>query len=292
MAIETIIAPRPERNSRYCHLAIVDMVRPSVLCDSIESGALTFAYTTHVGIRHIQRGAGNEDSVAVYLDGERLHAIVADGVSMGACGGVASAACANHLVNLRPEYPLESDSSTPLKTELQESISAANEAVSEAVAKFSQEDGATTFSGLWFSINGNGWVSRCGDCRIWLFWRDTADGHIKLHQLGEDQTFINTGDTPYSNAISPHNPSRMVGLGREYIGTPTVWDLTLDPGGGVLLTSDGIHGALSSNELQDALETSFARQTSLSETVVTIQEYALKNGSTDDVSVFLLYRPA
>ena len=263
--------------------------RPSFFAGKGDVGALVFAWTTAIGRRHAEGNGVNEDSVAVEQDEERLHAIVADGVSMGACGAIASAACANHLVALRLQYPLDECASQAGKAALEAGIRAANAVVVEAVARFGVEEGATTFSGLWFSPVGSGWVSRCGDCRVWLFWRNSV-GKVSLHQLGEDQTFATTGETPYAAYVPYSNPSRMVGIGDEYVGEPNVWDITLSPDSGVMLTSDGVHGVLDVDRLRLILEEGFSRQASLAAIVGEIGAPAREGVGGDDASVFLLHK--
>jgi serine/threonine protein phosphatase PrpC len=273
----------------YVMHAVVGDRRPPFLAGSREAGALAFAYATRIGARHRERGGVNEDSIAIEQDAARLHAVVADGVSMGAFGAVASATCANHLAALRPRYPLEGGAAE--KAALQAGILAADGVVAGAVARLGAGEGATTFSSLWFSCAGNGWVSRCGDCRVWLFWRD-GQGGFNLHQLGEDQTFENTGETLYADYVPSNNPSRMVGLGENYVGTPAVWDVTLAGGTGVLLTSDGVHGVLSAGELRYLMAAGFAHGMSLGRIVRSIRDRVRDCGGRDDLSVFLLYRKA
>jgi serine/threonine protein phosphatase PrpC len=286
--METIIPPRVA--AAQALRAPVELRRPRQTACAGAAGTLAFAGLTHIGGRHLEHGGVNEDSIAMTLDDERLHAVIADGVSMGAHGCVASAACANHLVDLRLRYPEGQDEDDDRES-LRAGILAADAAVAAAVARLGQEKGATTFSGLWFSLAGQGWLSRCGDCRTWLFWRG-ADGRVELHQLGEDQTFAATGEAPRADGVPAGNPSRMVGLGKEYVGAPAVWDVTLAPGGGVLLTSDGLHGALPAAELRECLEASLARALPPEHIVRDMMARAQAGGgSGDDASVFLLYRP-
>jgi len=264
---------------------------PSFCAGEGEAGVLDFAWYSAIGQRHAKCNGVNEDSVAVGQNETCLHAIVADGVSTGAFGAVASEVCARHLAALRVEgYSLNEDGSQTGKVTVQSGIRAANAVVANAIARFSKEEGATTFSGLWFSTVGNGWVSRCGDCRVWLFWRDQA-GKVSLHQLGEDQTYATTGETPYSDNVPPSNPSRMIGVGEECIGEPDVWDVTLSPGAGVMLTSDGVHGVLDVAYLRAILEEGLRCDAPLADIVDEIRAAVREGGiDDDDASVFLLYR--
>ncbi|GHU41263.1 hypothetical protein AGMMS50289_04120 [Betaproteobacteria bacterium] len=220
-----------------------------------------------------------------------LHCCVADGVSGGACGAVASLSAAHYLVGLRPAYPeSEAEDFGACKAALEQWIVAADEVVEKKVAEQGDRAGATTFSAAWLSPTGDGWISRLGDCRVWC-WKMDEKNEVQLYQVGGDQTFTAMNETPEPN-VSMSNPARLLGVG--LVGEPDVWDVHLASGEGLMLTSDGIHATLSSEEiaglLQACLRHDRKRRRTLCTTARLIERRARMSGSRDDLSVMILRR--
>ena len=227
--------------------------------------------STRVGRSHVACGKPCEDSVAASFSAQgALHAALADGVSSGARGDVASQAMVQFAVAL--PVPCFDGQATHLVTQqtthhaaqqhLAEQLAQADLHVAQALAAAAHgRSGATTSAAVWVAANGLAWFNRVGDCRVW-HWRGVpgAAGDVSLTLCAQDQTFTALGEDP-PPGVPPHNPARMVGNGR--IGQPEVQALQLQPGDGLLLSSDGLHDLLSPDDLRQAIARAQSRGATL-----------------------------
>lgn len=204
---------------------------------------------------------------------------LADGVSGGACGQVASAAAVGYcLATPSPQFCGQTLDHT----------------VQAAVAQHTQAKGATTLVAAWLNAQGQGHLLRVGDCRIY-HWR-TASAELKA--LTVDETYTELGELPPPH-IPPDNPARMLGIGQDQL--PTRQPVLLQPGDTLMLCSDGLHAFVQARELtrhfmqssatpQSSARASLCGLARLSRRLVAT---ALARDSDDDVSVLLLsYCPA
>lgn len=280
--------PWPAHPWRVCHAA---------------HGLWSLAALTWVGPRHAQHGLPCEDTAAWRVTpGGAAHLVVADGVSAGARGDAASAALAMHLLGLDLAGPQRPDPSssppTPGVAESEQEALARQVLAADAVVQAALDlaspgrSGAATFVAVWIDAQGQGWASRVGDCRLYLWrWYPGADGKpgLALTQATQDQTFAALGEAP-PPGVPPHNPARMVGNG--HIGQPEVQALQLAAGDGLLLCSDGVHDVLSADALQRVLAHGLARGRPLQAVAGLMARLARRGGSRDDIGIALLaYRP-
>ena len=244
--------------------------------------------STRVGRSHAARGKPCEDSVAAcFTDQGALHAALADGVSNGARGDVASQAMVQFAVALPVPCFDEQATQHAAQQHLTEQLAQADIHVAQALAAAAQgRSGATTSAAVWVAANGQAWFNRVGDCRVW-HWRSGpgAAGDVSLTLCTQDQTFTALGEDP-PPGVPPHNPARMVGNGR--IGQPEVQALQLQPGDGLLLSSDGLHDVLSPDQLRQAIARAQGRGATLQHLGRLLQRLARRRGSTDDIALIVL----
>ena len=264
--------------------------------------------STRVGRSHAAHGKPCEDSVAARFTAQgALHAALADGVSSGARGDVASQAMVQFAVALpvvfapapgfapgpqaqaaRSDFHAVADCTThPTQQHLAEQLAQADVHVAQALAAAAPgRSGATTSAAVWVGANGLAWFNRVGDCRVW-HWRTApgAAGDVTLTLAAQDQTFTALGEDP-PPGVPPHNPARMVGNGR--IGQPEVQALQLQPGDGLLLSSDGLHDVLSPDHLRRAIAHAQRRGATLRHLGRLLQRLARLRGSTDDIALIVL----
>lgn len=262
---------------------------------SVEGRGWAVGWAHNVGLLHVQKNRGCEDSLAVdqYLvpgadKGEALNVSLCDGISGGALGAVASASAANYLVGLRPDFSdvVNTVDLTDARTRLEADIRHVDDVVRKAIARHTTRIGATTISAAWLSPAGDGYIFRLGDCRIWR-WRLTVAHDIEIDQLTEDQTYHNSGMIP-PFGVPDCNPTRMAGNGA--MGDPEVVRISLAPNEGLILTSDGVHNFLPLQATAALLATDLRNQQNLGDVAKTMEEQARKNGSYDDVAVLVLMR--
>ena len=275
--------PRPPQAWRACHTV---------------QGPWALAVGTWVGRRHAQHGLPCEDTAAWRITpGGAAHLVVADGVSSGARGDVASAALASHVLGLEPAYPSPASATLgpgeSAQDALAQQVLASDTVVQAALAAASPgRSGATTFAAVWLNAQGQGWFSRVGDCRLYLWrWQPGVDGNpgLTLTQATQDQTFAAL-DEPPPPGVPPDNPARMVGNG--CIGAPDVLALQLAAGAGLLLCSDGVHDVLSADQLHRLIAHGLARGRPLPAVARLLARLARCSGSRDDIGIaMLVYQP-
>jgi serine/threonine protein phosphatase PrpC len=269
----------------------------STLSPSVGRGAALAwraGWASLTGTRHAAKGVGCEDSMAARaLASGALYVALADGVSQGARGDVASIALAAHCIALPSGEP-----ALPW-------LHHAEAHTQSALASVTAGKGAATLAAAWLGEGGEAVLTRVGDCRI---YRWQADG--RLHQERDDQSFANLGETP-PLGVDPRNPARMVGLGRMQTtsNAPSgelggfayeVWQTQLSAGEGLLLCSDGVHDVLTAQDLQqlfqlalrDKRQQANPTEADLQHAAKAIAAHAQWLGSDDDIAVMLVRRVA
>lgn len=262
------------------------------------------AWVSATGLRHLAHGTGCEDSCQAQTHGSQgvMHLAVADGVSGGARGDLASATAAQAVMQA-PEYQAGADRAPYAQT-----LQQAEVAVHTALQAVTQSRGATTLACAWLGHSGQGLVSRVGDCRVYA-WQASqtmqaeqpantpAPAPVQLSQLLPDQSYTQLGETPRSG-IHPHNPARMLGVGA--LGTPELLPIEVPVGAGLVLSSDGLHDVMTPQSWASTLAplagmgfTDHNPQHGL-DTLQTLcaqlVRHAQDSGSDDDVSVMLVRR--
>lgn len=262
------------------------------------------------GLRHIRYGMGCEDSIASSLtDDGHLHVAVADGVSGGAKGEVASAAVVAFAMTVQVAYPpaqavqskLSEDSADDIGNEqtaqlaqaqqtMAEQLQAMDGVVQQALAQQAPgRSGAATFAGAWLNPQGLGWVNRVGDCRIYL-WRVVnteinPEGTVVLERAFADQNYTELQLEP-PPGIPHNNPAHMVG--NNHMGQPELRAVQLLPGDGLLLCSDGLHDVLEPAFMARCLQRGLRRRHSCTTLANNLLRQALAHGSDDDIAVLVL----
>lgn len=249
--------------------------RAASQCTQAELENWQVASCSSTGLRHLQQRHLCEDSLG-QRESPHGHITVAlaDGVSGGACGQVASAAAVGYCL------------STPSP---QFSGQTLDDTVQAAVAQHTQSKGATTLAAAWLNAEGHGHLLRVGDCRIY-HWRAA---HAELKALTADQTYTELAELPPPH-IPPDNPARMLGIGQPHL--PTRQPVRLHSGDLLLLCSDGLHAFVHERELAGQfMQASAAHQGSASSSLRSLARLsrrlvcsALERGSDDDLSVLLL----
>lgn len=266
-------------------------VRASVPVDSQAgcSSGWVWAGACRIGKRHLSAGGVCEDAQGAVLNRSgRLHLALADGVSGGARGDVA----ANALVSYALAYE-RSD----LGGVVRWMGDGAEAAVNGALSAYTSAPGATTFACAWLMPNGTGLVTRVGDCRTYV-WGPPVEGQsLSLEQILPDQTLAYMGHVPLRHPQAG-NPAHMVGNGG--MGQLEWREINIPQRGGVLICSDGLHGAVRDSALKTHLLDWLALEQSPPNTpdfeyrnvlfCNNLIDHAQALGSDDDVAVLLALR--
>jgi serine/threonine protein phosphatase PrpC len=268
----------------------------------LHSACWQVAWVSATGLRHLAQDKGCEDSCQAQSIGPQgaMHLAVADGVSQGARGDLASATAAQAVMQA-PEYQA-GKGREPYAHTLQE----AEAQVQAALQAVTQSRGATTLACGWLGQGGQGFVSRVGDCRVYA-WQapqtlqaeqpTSAPMPVQVSQLLPDQSYTQLGETPRSG-IHPNNPARMLGVG--VLGTPDILPIEVPLGAGLILSSDGMHDVMTPQAWASALAP-LAGMGSTHHTpphdlgtllglCAQLVRQAQDSGSDDDVSVMLVRR--
>lgn len=206
------------------------------------SSEWAWAGASRVGKRHLSANGVCEDALGSLLSHSgRLHLALADGVSGGARGDVA----ANALVNYALAYQ-----GSGLDNVARWMEEGAEAAVNGALRKRTSAPGATTFACAWLMSDGAGLVTRVGDCRIYV-WGALAGQSLLLEQVLPDQTLAYMG---HVSLLHPQagNPAHMVGNGG--MGQLEWRKINIPQQGGLLICSDGLHGAICDSALKKHLQ--------------------------------------
>ncbi len=261
---------------------------------------IDYAAITHQG--RVRKN--NEDAYLVSaLDGEEPHvnslsrtpkvcqvgllAAVADGMGGAAAGEIASreglASIAVGLFGHWGRFPAASATEEGLVR----ALLGASEEASAAVLRYSDADrtargmGSTlTASVIW---NGHLYLSQVGDSRAYLYRRP------RLLQLTKDQTLVNdmiTSGFLTQDQARTHPQRSMI---TQALGSPmpikaVIGKVALRRGDRLLICSDGLHGEVGDEEIQNILERGYSPRRSLE----LMLEAALDHGGRDNITGLLL----
>ena len=210
-----------------------------------------------------------------------LIACVCDGVGGGAFPDVASRELVDYCL-ATPTKALES------KELLIAYLAKADQYIYELLQKKSTAAGATMLAAAWINLEtGEGFLSRVGDSQV----RRLSITNSKFLQF-EDQTFATSPDEMALSANALFHPVRMIGCGA--MGPPEVKEIkeadALKDDEVLLLCTDGIGAYIDEINFLVMLE-----QSRLKEGGYDFKNYmhllfkeAIKNGSDDDMSAFVL----
>lgn len=219
-----------------------------------------------VGLNH----TACEDTALSRIDDQTMGLAMCDGVGGGSHGEVTSRLCATHALAM-PLKLWKDQVDITCWMNLSEAV------VQHGLRQVSFLDGATTLSAVWLSLDGEGFFLNVGDSRIYKI--TTA----AMLALSIDDNYANLGE-PVPEGGKPDDPARQIGAGA--MGALKVQALTLTPDEALLLSTDGLHGTLSSIEIHDIV----LRYDSQEEACRQLVLSALQKGSTDDISVMIARR--
>ena len=180
----------------------------------------------------------NQDSLAIESRVDHIYACIADGVGGAAAGGDASKLATKFFVD---ELAKESNSTMGLVSLIQE--------INNSLMNLNKDGVFTTFSGV--SIAGNRLHGvHVGDTRVYVLRGNgisqlTID-HTELHRL------VSEGKLSFEDAVTyPRKHVLESALGVQLKSRIDTFEFLLLPGDRVLLTTDGVHDALSKLNLRD-----------------------------------------
>ncbi len=203
---------------------------------SVEAAALTDVGTTR---------DHNEDACATLLDGPgRAVAVVADGVSLGAAGEVASQMAVEVLLRAYGEEPATARAGQRLYRAVQQ---ANIEVYDRAVAVPELRGMSTTLTAVAVE-DGELTAVHVGDSRLYLLRAGEATQLTKDHTVAAEKVRMRL----LSKEKARLHPDRSVltrSLGRELIVSRDRITQPLAAGDVLLLCSDGLHGVLEDAEL-------------------------------------------
>jgi len=261
---------------------------------------IDYAAITHSG--RVRKN--NEDAYLVSaLDGEeplvnglRPHspirqtgilAAVADGMGGAASGEIASreglASLAVSLFGHWGRFP----AAKAVEADLLRALKQAAEAASSAVARYADAERASRGMGSTLTAaviwNGYAFIAQVGDSRAYLFRAP------RMVQLTEDQTLvrelINQGSiTPEQARVHPQRSVITQALGGPEPIRVALGKATLRRGDRLLLCSDGLHGELRDDRLEQILAMGLPAQ----QTLELMLEEALTLGGRDNITALLL----
>ena len=226
-----------------------------------------------------------EDAAMAYFpESGGVHVCVADGVSLGEVGHIAAQSLARHCVSL-PEDDAQNMQAVGRWVE------AADHVVAGAVAACGRRRGAACMASAWLGAGGSGTLSHVGDCRLYR-WSLNPNGTANVADLTVDQTFLHLGEAP-PLGVGSRNPARMAGSGS--VGDAEVRAHHLPEGCGLLLCSDGVHVALTAQDLGLLIGDELRRRNpagpyALDRVSQAIVHASAQRGSADDICVAIIWR--
>ena len=237
---------------------------------------MKFAVKTEIGKR-----AHNEDSYLLPT-GEALPLLfaVADGMGGHAAGAVASGIVVDKLG--------ETDLSGFLEHEIEQLIGAvqrANLAVYEAAEADQSLFGMGTTLVCALILGKSYLAANIGDSRLYYFDGVTLERVTTDHSLVE-QLVLSGVITREEAKYHPHRNIITRGVGLSPAVDVDVFERDWNAGDILLLCSDGLHGALEDEQMIAVLSS----EQSLDEMCEELVRLALKNGSTDNITLVLIRR--
>ncbi len=233
---------------------------------------MIYAYRTDIGLRK-----SNQDYFLVPERGERPVVAVADGMGGHRAGNIASLVAIESI----QEYVNGSDE-TRLQVLLQHAVSYANHRIFDIASMDADCSGMGTTVVMAYLTPDRFTYANVGDSRLYLFNGE----HIRL--LTRDHSFVEelVQSGAITRAQAEVHPQRNIltrAVGTSQFVKADTATSRWEPGNIIMLCSDGLHGSVSRAEAEEILRTS----ADLLEACDRLTETALKNGSTDNVTVVL-----
>ena len=243
-----------------------------------------WAWSAQTGQRHLAMGGVCEDAAGVALRPGGLNLALADGVSGGARGDIAATALVRHCLTWNGKNTAD------LFTWIADG---AETAVRQALDECTTSPGAATLAAAWLGEDGQGRLTRIGDCRAYTWQPAVENNSIAIQQMLPDQTLAYMG---YAAPNSPkaNQPAHMVG--NRSIGVPEWVEIQIQPGTGLLLCSDGLHEVIDEAILGATLTSMFtngiftADNARCEQICRELVVHAQQLGSEDDISILLAAR--
>ena len=240
-------------------------------------GGLFSAFASATGTAH----ALNEDCCLHSPAADRpVFCAVADGVGGGAHGEVASHALVQHCAAAAPEVYRD-----PVR--LADWLKQGDAVVRAAIARRSEQRGASTLVAAWFLSSGRVHLSNIGDCRAYHLRPGGFGQGWHIRQLTQDQTYASQNRNPPQGG-SPLDPACMAGVGA--VGEPPVLRLRLAEHECLLLCSDGLHKFVEDADMARLVGLGLHEGMGLQTLCQRLVEAAQRNGSYDDISALLVQR--
>jgi PPM family protein phosphatase len=197
-----------------------------------------------------RKRASNEDAFGISI--ERGVYVVCDGMGGAAAGEVASTLAVAEVMRLLTER----SGASPLPTEAEQAVAAANQAIYTRSQRNQKLSGMGTTLVSLLVENSHAWILNVGDSRGYRLRSSSPNSHIEQitldHSLVEEQ--IRLGQMSRQEAL--HSPLKNVitrALGTQSSVTPDVFELETEPGDLFLLCSDGLTRELSDSVLESIL---------------------------------------
>ena len=233
--------------------------------------------TAH-GVTHPGPRASNEDAFLIDTSGGVF--VVADGMGGHNAGEVASGLAVESI------RTFVADEDRPSADGLEDAVRAANRHILDTAARRPECAGMGTTVAVALVTATGAILSSVGDSRI---YRMRAG---RLTQLTQDDSWIaklQSEGVPLTQSEIERHPMRHVLT--DVVGTradlaPHAEEHTFDPGDMLLLCSDGLHGVLR----QDLIEELLAADGSVSAVTEALVSTAVANGATDNVTAVVLRR--
>lgn len=210
---------------------------------------------THVGLKRER----NEDFYAVYRNGGRILAVVADGVGGNKGGDIASRLAVQSIISYY-KLNVKESASKILKT----AIENANRAIIENSVKLNLQGMATTCTAVLIDKK-NMYVVHIGDSRMYLLRNDDLVRITSEHVLPNTNILINALGSKKDLFFEEHT-------------------LTLQSGDTVLLCTDGLYKYIKHEKLERIVKGTKPLKTIAKE----LLDEALKAGGEDNITFILI----
>lgn len=234
---------------------------------------MIYAYRTDIGQRK-----SNQDFFYAPEPGEKPIVVVADGMGGHRAGNVASLIAIESIRN----YVASSDEPR-IQTLLQHAVSYANHRIFDVASTEADCMGMGTTVVMAYVEPERFTYANVGDSRLYIF-----DG-AHLRQLTRDHSFVE--ELVHSGVITRQqaevHPQRNIltrAVGTSQFVKADTAVAKWGKGDVILLTSDGLHGSVPREEAEDIL----VHRHDLLEACDLLCEAALRNGSTDNITVVMV----
>lgn len=242
---------------------------------------LTVAGLTDIGCRR----SSNQDSLGWYLsgDGRRALAIVADGMGGYEGGEIASQVAVDTLMAVLKPAVERGVADDAIADRIQAALNLAHERIELARAGRPElEKMGTTVVLAWLQHN-RAWIAHIGDSRCYLL----QEGRLQLQTRDDTvaQNMVDDGSiTAEEVARVPFRNVLTRALGVSRYADATYAELTLAPGGRLILCSDGLTGALPDGQWLAMMEDGGPIDVQVRRLV----DGSLANQAGDNVSVLMI----